>query len=198
MLPSSLTSLSFSSLSFKLESLPPKLIHLDLGLRYCKPIPPLPSSITRLNVGPMLDFKINDISFPSSLTHLSFGDSFNRPVDSLPNSLTYLHLGNSFDTPINSLPSSLTYLDIHRGLFNQSVDSLPSSLTHLDLSQCFNHPINYLPPSLTHLIFPQYSFFNHNQFSSLHSHSSYFWTMLRSTYSFSSILSQITFFWKQF
>jgi hypothetical protein len=97
-----------------------------------------------------------DISWPSRLTHLTFGYWFNQPVDHLPASLTHLEFGYWFDQPVDHLPASLTQLTL-RGRFNQPVDRLPASLTHLTLKGRFNQPVDHLPASLTHLEFG-YSF----------------------------------------
>lgn len=92
MLLSSLTFLSLVSLKYQLKSLPPKLIHLDLGQSYNNPIPSLPSSITRKNLGQLPANNVVISTLPPSLKHLSFPNSFFQPIDSLPDTLTYLYL----------------------------------------------------------------------------------------------------------
>ena len=54
--------------------------------------------------------KIQSGYFPSSLTHLTFGRSFNQSVDSLPPRLTHLIFGEEFNKSVNNFSSSLTYL----------------------------------------------------------------------------------------
>jgi hypothetical protein len=75
--------------------------------------------------------KVNSIKrlTPSpSLTHLTFGYTFNQRVDALPPSLTHLlHLtfGQCFDQPVDALPLSLTHLTFGAS-FHHAVDKLPS------------------------------------------------------------------------
>jgi hypothetical protein len=97
---------------------------------------------------------------PSSLTHLTFGNFFNKPIESgiLPSLLTHLTFGYYFNQPITSgvLPSSLIHLTFG-DWFDQPIepDVLPSSITHLKFGVHFNKPITpgVLPCSLTHLTF---------------------------------------------
>lgn len=91
------------------------------------------------------------LNYPS-VTHLKFDIDFNGTVDNnnLPSSLTHLIFGHSFDKPANNLPPSLTHLTFgHR--FNQPVNFLPLSLTHLQFKYYFNHPIDNLSHKITHL-----------------------------------------------
>ena len=78
---------------------------------------------------------------PQLLTHLTFGEIFNKPVDNLPQILTHLNLGLSFNHPINLLPELLTHLNVGQK-FNHPINLLPKSLTHLTLGEKFNQPIN--------------------------------------------------------
>ena len=89
---------------------------------------------------------------PEKLTHLTFGEQFNREVNYLPEKLTHLTFGNQFNTEVDFLPNSLTHLTFGWS-FNQQVDNLPSSLTHLSFGNQFNQIIDNLPSSLTHLTF---------------------------------------------
>jgi hypothetical protein len=47
---------------------------------------------------------------PHHITHLSFHDTFNKPVDNLPSTITHLTFGNNFNQSVNNLPSNLTHL----------------------------------------------------------------------------------------
>jgi hypothetical protein len=109
-----------------------------------------PSRLTHLTFGRDFNHPVGNL--PKSLTHLKFGRFFNQPVDNLPKSLTHLIFGLEFNQPVDNLPSSLTHL-IFEFLFDQSVDKLPGSLLHLDLGWEFNQPVDNLPDSLTHLEF---------------------------------------------
>ena len=93
----------------------------------------LPSTITQIVLNRTFNEPISTNSLPPSLTHLSFGDSFDRPVDHL-------------------LPLTLTYL-FFGCLFNQSVDDLPSSLHTLILGTKFNKLVDHLPRNLRVLAF---------------------------------------------
>jgi hypothetical protein len=102
----------------------------------------LPSSLTHFTFGYSFNQKLNLGVLPSSLTHLTFDRLFNRPIGPgvLPCSLTHLTFGHWFNQPIgkNVLPSSLTHLTFGFG-FDKSIeqDILPSSLTHLYLNSSY-------------------------------------------------------------
>jgi len=102
----------------------------------------------RLWIGFLVDLEF----LPLSLTHLTFSDSFNRPVDILPPNLTHLTFGNSFNQHVDDLPSSVTHLTFGYP-FNQYVDYLPAGITHLTFGFSFNLAVDQLPPSITHLTF---------------------------------------------
>jgi len=57
-------------------------------------------------------FETNATDIPYGVTHLTFGDSFDEPIDSIiPLSVTHLSFGSSFDQSIkNNIPSSVTCL----------------------------------------------------------------------------------------
>ena len=86
----------------------------------------------------------------SSLTHLTFGTNFNKPVDNLPENLTHLTLGYKFDQLVDHLPKNLTHL-IFGKCFNRKVNNLPKTVTHLIFDNYFNKKVDNLPDSLTHL-----------------------------------------------
>jgi hypothetical protein len=95
---------------------------------------------------------LEEVTWPSRLTHLTFDERFNQPVDRLPASLTHLTFGIYFNQPVDRLPASLTHLSFG-WCFNQPVDCLPASLTHLTFGYHFNQLVDRLPVSLTHLTF---------------------------------------------
>ena len=82
------------------------------------------------------------------LTHLTFGSTFDQPVDNLP-PVSSTFPSTKCSTPA-SLPSYLTQLTFGR-LFNELIPYLPHPLLHLSFGTQFNLPVNSLLPSLTHL-----------------------------------------------
>lgn len=126
------------------------------------------------------------INFLPSLQHLTMGNCFNQPVDSLPSSLLSLKLGYYFNHSLDHLPSSLTSLKFYDFsqfslpipslppltsfnwvplLINQSKPCLPLLLisfvtSHLSLSEGFNQPFTF--SSLSHF-FPKLSKFKLEQ-----------------------------------
>ena len=112
------------------------------------------------------EFNIRPNKYPSKLTHLTFGDSFNKSVDNLPNLLTHLTFGKSFNKSVDNLPNSLTHLTFGKS-FNQTVDNLPNSITYLKFGSdgkwggsCFYYPLDNLPNSIKCLEFSKNSKFN--------------------------------------
>jgi hypothetical protein len=79
----------------------------------------------------------------------------------LINSITYLTLGHNFNRPVNHLPKNVTHLKFGYK-FNQSIDNLPKNITHLTFGHDFNQPLDNLPKNITHLTFELGSTFNHS------------------------------------
>uniref|UniRef100_A0A6C0C821 F-box domain-containing protein n=1 Tax=viral metagenome TaxID=1070528 RepID=A0A6C0C821_9ZZZZ len=95
-------------------------------------------------------FVARTTEMPPKVTHLTFGDDFNRSVENvIPSSVTHLTLGHYFNQPI-TIPSSVTHLTFKLH-FNQPV-KIPSSVTHVTFGYSFNQPIE-VPSSVTHLTF---------------------------------------------
>eukprot|EP00026_Physarum_polycephalum_P005425 Phypoly_transcript_05459.p1 GENE.Phypoly_transcript_05459~~Phypoly_transcript_05459.p1 ORF type:complete len:528 (+),score=40.98 Phypoly_transcript_05459:211-1794(+) len=165
-LPLSTKLLEISGSFYKPIILSPQIEHVKL----CRPIeiqnvpdsltslalprlsPTLPPSITHLSLGVNIYFKFNDLvnTFPSHLSHLSFGNYFNQPVDHLPTSLVQVSFGKRFNQPVVHLPLSLKKI-IFGEQFNQKVDHLPPSLTYLAFGGYFNQPIDHLPSTIQNL-----------------------------------------------
>lgn len=81
------------------------------------------------------------------VTHLTFGDTFNQPVDQLPLSITHLVFGYRFNKPVNHLPAKLTFLQLGND-FDQPVDQLPGPLDTLIGGARFRRPLDHLPLGL--------------------------------------------------
>ncbi|GAM19125.1 hypothetical protein SAMD00019534_023000, partial [Acytostelium subglobosum LB1] len=145
-LPSSLTSLTFSSGWFD----------LPLAQAYLSPI----KSLKTLTLGLNYNQPLNEGDIPPTVERLMFGSKFNQLITpgSMPNSITELNMGNSYNQRISvgSLPSFLKSLTFGYA-FNQVLEpgTLPPSLTTLTLGYTFNQviPPGTLPLSLTTLTF---------------------------------------------
>lgn len=137
-LPSSLTQLVVGTLVNIF--LPPSITHLTFNVTNIKlkqTFNCLPSLNYLCERYGKLGADINT-EFPSSLTHLELGISFNSPLTFLPPNLTHLTLGQQFRQPIDKMPLSLTYLELG-DFFNEPV-AFPPSLTHLTLGLCTPTP----------------------------------------------------------
>ena len=109
----------------------------------------IPSCITHLTFSERFNQPINDL--PKSITHLKFGFYFNQSIKGLPESITHLTFGCCFVHPLKDLPKSITHLTFGK-FFNQPIKNLPNSITHLTFGEHFNQPINDLPESGRFLI----------------------------------------------
>ena len=90
-------------------------------------------------------------TLPSHITHIEFGDDFNKPVNNLPSNLVFLEFGIKFDQPIDNLPITLKSLSLG-ALFCQSLNNLPPNLETLYIHSIFNLDyINNLPNSIKKL-----------------------------------------------
>lgn len=146
-LPSSLTHLSFlGRYRISINHLPPKLLHLDIGLYSLKGIKisrNYPPSLVFLSLG--LNQPLDDL--PTTLTHLHLYCNFNKPISNLPPKLTLLTIDGRFNQPINPLLPGLTHLCFcYDSQFNQPLINLPSTLIRLTFGTGFNQPIDCLPP----------------------------------------------------
>lgn len=87
----------------------------------------------------------------SGITSIKFGRGFSQSVDNiLPNTLTHLTFNEIFNNPVDALPASITHLTFGT-YFNQSADKLPCSVTHLTFGRYFNQRVDSLPPSVCYL-----------------------------------------------
>ena len=118
----------------------------------------LPSTFEKLFVTVTLIRKVRWIhdtlpkAFPPNITHITFSQRFQQPVDNLPDSVTHLTFGREFNQPIDNLPPSVTHLTFGTW-FNQPVEQLPPNVTHLTFGYWFNQPVDNLPSSITHITF---------------------------------------------
>lgn len=104
---------------------------------------------------------LEDISnIPDHVTHVTFGDTFDRPlrVGYVPNTVTHLTFGDMSGHPlkVGHIPDSVTHLTFGH-FFNQPLEKghIPDSVTHLVFGHFFNQPLEkgHIPDSVTHLAF---------------------------------------------
>jgi len=136
-----------------INQLPPFISHLELENFPLSPpiMDNLALSLRKItfwqSVGMNIDY------FPPCLTHIWFGNRFNKPVDHLPASLTHLIFGYDFNNPVDYLPPHLLNLEFKEN-FNQPIDYLPLSLLKLRISSwAFHQNVDHLPPSLKEVNF---------------------------------------------
>lgn len=99
------------------------------------------------NVKITADFNEEITHLSPSITHITFGDKFNQPVDDvLPCSLTHLDFGQRFNCTIKSLPPTITSLTFGFG-FNKMAN-FPPALKVLKLGYTYSSPIGKLPDSI--------------------------------------------------
>ncbi|BCS82620.1 putative F-box and FNIP repeat-containing protein [Cotonvirus japonicus] len=138
------------------DIIPKNTTHLIIGKRFNFPkkINP-PESVTHLTFGfyynkPILDL-FPDKKIPSTIKHITFGYCFDQPIENknILDGVTNIIFGNNFNQPIEScLPESLTHLTFGYS-FNQCIKQgdIPSSVTHLTFGSRFNQPIKSYLPS---------------------------------------------------
>lgn len=166
-IPSSVIYLDLGGKSIK--NIPPAVKYLTLRHRQ-EHAENIPSSVTHLLIGYMKNdsvpsfithLKIEGFEWrdyfvpkpgciPTSVTHLVFGNHFNKKIDGLiPSSVTHLTFGKHFRKSTNNkIPSSVTHLILMDLFFCGR--KIPNSVTHLTLAN--KRGSSYIPPSVTHLV----------------------------------------------
>lgn len=98
----------------------------------------------------------NVFKFPNSITHLTFGFFFDKPIENkIPNTVTHLTFGKYFDQCIeNNIPNSVTHLTFGM-YFSQSIkNGIPNSVIYLKFCyfNLYKRDFNdYLPDSIIDL-----------------------------------------------
>jgi hypothetical protein len=114
------------------------------------------TGLTHLTFTEHYDPPIDAVVWPTTLTNLKFGVFFNHPLPKLPEGLKNLALGWAFDRPVDPqvLPDDLENLKFGDG-FNSSLPKLPEMLKRLTFGHLFNKPVDatVLPDGLQHLEF---------------------------------------------
>lgn len=109
------------------------------------------TSLTHLTFGDSFNQPLRAFQWSRSLTHLTFGCHFNQSRVELPHTLTHLKFGHNFNHKI-ILPPSLSHLTFGEN-FNRYIFPLPDCMTHLTFGNSFNQFYPLFPSSLTHLTF---------------------------------------------
>ena len=123
----------------------------------------LPQSLTHLIVDFVHDehydkFNLVNIrgDYPTTLIDLTLGESFDAPftVSNLPDSLTHLRFGDAFDRPLTKLRDGITYLSFGKYFDHDLSGVLPNTLKYLRLGQRFNQSLGkgVLPKGLQTLV----------------------------------------------
>eukprot|EP01112_Ceratiomyxa_fruticulosa_P017345 TRINITY_DN538_c0_g2_i1.p1 TRINITY_DN538_c0_g2~~TRINITY_DN538_c0_g2_i1.p1 ORF type:complete len:231 (-),score=30.24 TRINITY_DN538_c0_g2_i1:280-972(-) len=123
--------------------LPPNTTHLRFSYYYKQPITSLPHKLISLSFGYSYDSPLDNVTFPSTLKQLTLGDLYTHPLTNLPLGLTHVSRGMAYDHPLTILPCSITHLKV--GLaFSHPIDTHLSSLQQLTLSIHYQLPIDHL------------------------------------------------------
>ena len=149
-IPSAVKYLTLRHRQEHVDTIPSSVTHLLIG--YMKN-DSVPSFITHLKIESFEwrdYFKAKPGCIPTSVTHLVFGDHFNKNIDGLiPSSVTHLTFGKNFCKSIRNIPSSITHLIL--GEHFQCMINIPFSVTHLTLEN-YRGSLTNLPSSVTHLV----------------------------------------------
>jgi hypothetical protein len=126
-----------------------KLLYLSLEIGYGS----LPASVTHLRFGSHFNLDIKQITLPSGLRTLEFGNAFNEYV-MLPPTLTKLTFGCHFNISFENvvLPESLLELELGENYTKNLNDYLPSQLRKLTFHGCFAQEVDQLPQSVQELV----------------------------------------------
>ena len=122
------------SINHSIDFLPDGVTHLQLGLRFNKPIMNLPRTLTHLIIA------ANEIAY----------SDFNQSLDYLPEGLECLtiSLNQVFKMPINNLPASLKHLYLNCKLFHHPINNLPNGLESLVIGYFDYENTHHLPTTL--------------------------------------------------
>ena len=107
--------------------------------------------LTHIYFGDFFNKPVDEI-LPDTILLLKFGYHFSQRVENLPPHLQSLTFGCKFNQPVYSLPLGLKEL-VFNEHFNQPVNCLPEYLETLTFGMLFNQPVNCLPPNLKYLNF---------------------------------------------
>lgn len=127
-----------------------KIINIK-NIKQLKMITAINPKISHLHFANSFNQKLKDL-LPVDLTHLSFGDDYNKILPPLPRGLLQLIFGVSYNQCfIYVLPKTLKQLKFGYRFDNYIIGPLPNGLTHLTLSANYTKRLPRLPKSLDHL-----------------------------------------------
>lgn len=132
---------------------PSSIKQIKFGSHFNQPLKYLPPYLKKLKFSKSRDEQSYNIPLPplpSSLTSLQILSNFNQPLFPLPPSLTDLRLGNYFDHPLSPLPYKIQKIELGKH-FNHPLSPLPPHLSKLKLGTEFTQPLLPLPSSLNEI-----------------------------------------------
>uniref|UniRef100_A0A6C0C7S5 FNIP repeat-containing protein n=1 Tax=viral metagenome TaxID=1070528 RepID=A0A6C0C7S5_9ZZZZ len=99
----------------------------------------------------------NKICFPEKMTHLTFDDNFDSPINfTIPSTVTHLTFGRKFNQKLkHMIPLSVSDLKFTRLSNKETGNILPESITHLTLGENFSEIVHgyELPSSIIEITF---------------------------------------------
>jgi hypothetical protein len=140
------------------QNLPPRLQWFKLGTQRVTDLNEVtwPTTLTHLTLGGCFNQSVRDLVFPTTLTSLTFGPLFEHSVAGTkwPPRLERLRLGESYDSPLvrfADLPAGAVPAGWPAAL---TPNEWPTTLRHLDMGEAFDWPLEryQLPPNLEHLV----------------------------------------------
>ena len=128
------------------------------------------NKIKRIRFNHLLNQDVSLLNKCPSITHIIFGNGFNKSIDNLQINLIFIYFGNNFNQPINKIYNKLKYLYFSLN-FNNTILPQPNlivlklgrfynkyidfsdfkALQYLTLSSQYNQPIHCLPKKIQYL-----------------------------------------------
>jgi hypothetical protein len=128
------------------------------------------NKIKRIRFNHLFNQDVSLLNQSPSITHIIFGNGFNKSIDNLQINLIFIYFGNNFNQPINKIYNKLKYLFFSLN-FNNTLLPQPNlkvlklgrfynkyidfsdfkGLQYLTLSSQYNQPIHCLPKKIQYL-----------------------------------------------
>lgn len=116
----------------------------------------LPIAVTHLIIGShVANYDGNKV--PTTVTHLTFGMNFDKPINYIPDSVTHLNFGKNFNRMPGrdfKIPYSVTHLKFGKR-FNRALEqNIPLSVIELSFGKDIEHIMNeHIPKTVKKLIY---------------------------------------------